>query len=645
MAGTKREHTRLFKELEKSLSIFGDKYFAQDGSISRSAVLDDLNLNNKELLSAIIGNKYLKDRFSVPFNGNYIFNGDEFKSALRLREYVKDSVTSYRNEIGLSLLRRPLDEFANENVELDFPYKDTVLKAGMDKSDAKRSNEPYLNKIIAKDEIDTLEEPKAFCNTEFIGDIDAANPNLLIKGNNLIALHSLERRYENSIKLIYIDVPYYFKEQKETDSFLYNSNFKLSTWLVFMENRLQEAFKLLREDGSIWIHVGEDGMHYLKVLCDQIFSPDNYVGTLPRKTRDGKSDVPFNFSQDFDWILVYTKSTNSDDAIVGRRVQRKYYETPDFPGRKWRTADATTQKTIKERPNSNFTMVNPKTGKQYPVNPNRSWAVTKDTFQKYYDQGGIGFPDDYYFMKGHRPFRRIFKDEDDKKDKEASVSSDLLLKSFIKTLLAKSKTTKKDEFVKKQQFNYAKPEELMKQIISVTTKEGDYVLDFFSGSGTTAAVAQKMNRKFIAVEQIDEQLNLSKDRLTSVVNGQDKGGVTKEVGWNGGSGFIYTELASKKATLIDQINTATTREQLWDIIKTIGDEDYQLNLNLDKVRDASPEVDIKEIKNALVDVLEPSQLYVSALNVDDPDEHISEVDRKFTQNFYAGKRVINNEEK
>lgn len=562
MPNTQRVHTKFFKELEKTLSIFGNKYFSPDGSIARSAVLDDLELNDKELIGAIINNKYFQENYSVPFKNSFIFNGDEFKTALSQREYVYDGLTNYRNQIGLSVLRRPLDSFANENIELDFPYKDTVLKAGMDKSDAKRSTEPYLNKIIAKDEINALVEPKAFRNTEVIGDVDAANPNLLIKGNNLIALYSLAKRYSDAVKLIYVDVPYYFKEQKETDSFLYNSNFKLSTWLVFMENRLQEAFKLLKDDGSIWIHVGEDGMHYLKVLCDQIFSPENYVGTLPRKTRDGKSDVPFNFSQDFDWLLVYTKTTNSDKAIVGRKVQRKYYETPDFPGRKWRTADLTKQTTTKERPNSDFTMVNPKTGKEYPVNPDRSWAVTKDTFQEWYDRGGIGFPDDYDFMKGHRPFRRVFKDEDDKKDKLSSVSSDLLLKDFIKTLLAKSKTTKKDEYVKKQQFNYAKPEELMKQIISVTTKEGDYVMDFFSGSGTTAAAALKMNRRFIAVEQIDEQLQLSKKRLNSVVKNEDKGGISKEVDWKGGSGFIYTELASKKENLIDQINAATTIDEL-----------------------------------------------------------------------------------
>lgn len=643
MPNTQRVHTKFFKELEKTLSIFGNKYFSPDGSIARSAVLDDLELNDKELIGAIINNKYFQENYSVPFKNSFIFNGDEFKTALSQREYVYDGLTNYRNQIGLSVLRRPLDSFANENIELDFPYKDTVLKAGMDKSDAKRSTEPYLNKIIAKDEINSLVEPKAFRNTKVFGDVDTAYPNLLIKGNNLIALHSLAKRYNDSIKLIYIDVPYYFTEQKETDSFLYNSNFKLSTWLVFMQNRLQEAFKLLKDDGSIWIHVGEDGMHYLKVLCDQIFSPENYVGTLPRKTRDGKSDVPFNFSQDFDWLLVYTKSTNPEDTIVGRKVQRKYYETPDFPGREWRTADATTQKTIKERPNSDFTMVNPKTGKEYPVNPNRSWAVTKDTFQEWYDRGGIGFPDDYDFMKGHRPFRRVFKDEDDKKDKLSSVSSDLLLKDFIKTLLAKSKTTKKDEYVKKQQFNYAKPEELMKQIISVTTKEGDYVMDFFSGSGTTAAAALKMNRRFIAVEQIDEQLQLSKKRLNSVVKNEDKGGISKEVDWKGGSGFIYTELASKKENLIDQINAATTIDELTQIAKSIGDDDYQLNIDINKVWQNLDQVTVNDVKNAMVDILEPAQLYVSALNADDPEEHISEKDRIFTKAFYAGDKVIDHE--
>ena len=208
----------------------------------------------------------------------------------------------------------------------------------------------------------------------------------------------------------------------------------MSTWLVFLKNRLEVAKELLHEQGSIWIHTGEDGMHYLKVLCDSIFGKDKFIGTLPRKIRDGKSDVPFNFSQDFDWILVYTKAAENQ-AIVGRKIERKYYTTPDFPNRPWRTADLTKQTTVKERPNSDFTMINPKTGKQYPVNPKRSWAVSKSTFDDWYQKGGIGFPDDYEFMKGDKPFRRVFKDEDIKNNKLSYVSSDILVKNFVYNLL------------------------------------------------------------------------------------------------------------------------------------------------------------------------------------------------------------------
>lgn len=638
----KNPHTKFFKELAHCLAPLGQQLVNANNYVQRSVVIDRIQTNDQEVIKAIIHNDYLRKNFTSDVNGTLVFNSAEFITALRQREYSYDGETQYRNFIGLTIDRRPIDDYAQENVELDFPYKDTVLKAGMSTTDVKHSNEPYLNKIIAKDEIIALTEPKAFCNTKQYGDIDPQQPNLLIKGNNLIALNSLASRYTNKIKLIYMDVPYYFKENKETDTFAYNSNFKLSTWLTFMENRLQAAFELLQDDGSIWIHVGEDGMHYLKVLCDQIFGVDRFVGTLPRKTRSGKSDVPFNFSQDFDWILVYTKTTNSDTAIVGRRVNRKYYETPDFPGRKWRTADLSKQTTTAERPNSDFTMVNPKTGKKYPVNPNRSWAVTKDTFQEYYDAGGIGFPDDYDFMKGEKPFRRVFKDEDDKK-KKSSVASDLLLKDFIKTLMNNAKTTKKDEFVKKQEFNYAKPEELMKAIISVTTDEGDLVMDCFSGSGTTAAVAHKMNRHYIAVEQIDNQLKLSEQRLINIINGQDKGGITKEVGWKQGGGFIYTELANKRTKLIDQVNVANSVDDVWKLIRNLKANDYQLNIQLSNLYQNNELVDLAAVKQAVVDILEPTQLYVQAANVNDPDEEIAPVDRQFTHDFYAGKELKINE--
>ena len=163
------------------------------------------------------------------------------------------------------------------------------------------------NETLAIDEVKNMLAPKVFTNAKrYTADGIEENieftddDNLIIKGNNLIALSSLLKRYEGKVKLIYIDPPYYFNKTISEDSFKYNSNFHMSTWLTFLKNRLEIAWKLLSPDGSIWIHMGEDGMHYLKVLADDIFGKEKFVATLPRKTRDGKSDVPFNLSQDFD---------------------------------------------------------------------------------------------------------------------------------------------------------------------------------------------------------------------------------------------------------------------------------------------------------------------------------------------------------
>ena len=407
------------KELEELLS--QHENFFVEGVLNKNKLAELARRYDPELLNVLMGDEKVASHFfSTLETGIQIFKKDVFLQFLNNKEFLPDSFTAYKTKIGLATENgHYLSE--DKNVVLNFPYKDCVLEGGQTKEDAKRQ-EIFFNETLAPSEINRLLDYKVLTNFKRfdkdgeheVEDINDAD-NLIVKGNNLVALHSLKKRYKGLIKVIYIDVPYYFKKNVG-DSFQYNSNFKMSTWLTFIKNRLEIAKELLREDGSIWIHTGEDGMHYLKVLCDSIFTPKNFVGTIPRKTRDGKSDVPFNFSQDFDWILVYTKG-NEEDSIVGREVTRKYYETPDFPNRPWRTADLTSQRTIIERPNSNFTIINPKTGKEYPVNPKRSWAVTKDSFEEWYSKGGIGFPDDYSFMKGNRPFRSVFKDEDLDKEK------------------------------------------------------------------------------------------------------------------------------------------------------------------------------------------------------------------------------------
>lgn len=554
-------------ELEQVLS--KNLKFLVDGVLNKNKLAELARQYSPDLLNQLMSNEKMTNHFfSKLQNGVLVFKKDIFLQFLNNKEFLPDSFTAYKTKIGLGTPdRNYLSE--NKEVVLNFPYKDCVLEGGQTKDDVKRQ-EVFFNETLAPAEINRLLDEKVLSNfksydkdgeheVEELKDTD----NLIIKGNNLLALHSLKKRFAGKVKLIYIDVPYYFRKNIG-DAFQYNSNFKMSTWLVFLKNRLEIAKELLSDKGSIWIHTGEDGMHYLKVLSDSIFGQDKFVGTLPRKTRDGKSDVPFNFSQDFDWILVYTKG-NEGDAIVGREVERKYYETPDFPNRPWRTADLTSQRTVIERPNSNFTMINPKTGKEYPVNPNRSWAVTKDTFYEWYQNGGIGFPDDYDFMKGDRPFRRVFKDEDMSKSKPVYSSSDTLLKEFITDLLAKTKNKDgNDEMTNlsnRDAFSYAKPERLIKDILQISTIENDIVLDFFMGSGTTAAVAHKMNRQYIGIEQMDYIETVSVERLKKVIDGE-QGGISKDVNWTGGGSFVYCELKNDAQDFKNTVLEARESETL-----------------------------------------------------------------------------------
>lgn len=629
-------------ELEQILS--KNPKFLVDGVLNKNKLAELARQYSPDLLNQLMSNEKITNHFfSKLQNGVLVFKKDIFLQFLNNKEFLPDSFTAYKTKIGLGTPdRNYLSE--NKEVVLNFPYKDCVLEGGQTKDDVKRQ-EVFFNETLAPAEINRLLDEKVLSNfkrydkdgeheVEELKDTD----NLIIKGNNLLALHSLKKRFAGKVKLIYIDVPYYFRKNIG-DAFQYNSNFKMSTWLVFLKNRLEIAKELLSDKGSIWIHTGEDGMHYLKVLSDSIFGQDKFIGTLPRKTRDGKSDVPFNFSQDFDWILVYTKG-NEGDAIVGREVERKYYETSDFPNRPWRTADLTSQRTVIERPNSNFTMVNPKTGKEYPVNPNRSWAVTKDTFYEWYQNGGIGFPDDYDFMKGDRPFRRVFKDEDMSKSKPVYSSSDTLLKEFITDLLAKTKNKDgNDEMTNlsnRDAFSYAKPERLIKDILQISTIENDIVLDFFMGSGTTAAVAHKMNRQYIGIEQMDYIETVSVERLKKVIDGE-QGGISKDVNWTGGDSFVYCELKNDAQDFKNTVLEAREPETLSQLFEQAKKSSF-LSYRVDPKKLKKSEFEklsLAEQKQVLLELVDNNNLYVNYSEIDDSDYGISLEEKKLNRDFYG----------
>lgn len=354
--------------------------------------------------------------------------------------------------------------------------------------------------------------------------------NLLIKGDNLEVLKHLKNAYQREVKMIYIDPPY----NTGSDGFVYQDDRKFtpeklaqladmpldeakrvldftakksnshSAWLTFMYPRLYIARELLKDDGVIFISIDDNEQAQLKLLCDEIFGEENFVGLIPWRKRTAKSDVPFGVSQDYEWILVYAKSDKFVASTEGK--ERKYYETDDFPNRPWRIHDCTTQRTASERPNSFFTMIDPKSGKEYPANPNATWRVTKDTFQEYYDKGKIVFPDDYDFLKISRPVMRYFKDDDMTKagDNFGRIAVSTKLPDNIGMSLNGTKEI--TELFNGKLFDFPKPANLISYFSQIIFDKNALILDFFAGSGTTAhAVMQlnakdKGNRQFICVQ-------------------------------------------------------------------------------------------------------------------------------------------------
>lgn len=638
----------LYHELEQLLRM-DSRYCMDDGTLLKNRIVEDaLNLNPL-LVKSLLGNDKIKTVFFQDVEGVMVFDKVKFQRFVSDTQFLGGSYTMFKNKIGLT------DEngrFISESREvvLSWPYKDCVLEGGQTKEEAKR-NEVFWNETLAPDEVNRLTEPKVFSHfkrydkdgeheVEHLTNAD----NFIIKGNNLLALHSLKKKYAGKVKLIYIDPPYFFRKSPSSDTFKYNSNFRLSTWLTFMRDRLECAKDLLQTSGTIWINMGDDGMHYLKMVADQVFGSEHFVGTLPRRTRNGKSDVPFNFSQDFDWLLVYT-NVDEKKSVMGRTVERTYYETDDFPGKPWRLADLTKQTTAKERGNSFFTMVDPKTGKEYPASEKRTWCVTKDTFQYHYNRGYIVFPDDYDFLNISKPYSRKFKYEDDANGKLSSVISDCQIQQFLKALLydCKNETGNDeiDQLFGRDEFGYAKPENLVKTIMEVTTCEGDLVMDFFSGSGTTAAVAHKMGRRYIGCEQIDNQIELNKKRLFQVIEGE-QGGVSKAVGWQGGGSFVYCELAKANDRFADEIEQADTSEQLKDIWGRMKATDY-LNYKVDiKEVDANAEsfdgLSLEDQKRFLIECLDKNLLYVALSDIDSNEYGVTEEDRRLTREFYRKDR-------
>lgn len=365
------------------------------------------------------------------------------------------------------------------------------------------------------------------CREESV-DFDTTE-NLYIEGDNLEVLKLLQETYLGKIKMIYIDPPYntgsdfVYEDDfaQSTDEYLANSgqydedgnrmvqntesNGRFHTdWLNMLYPRLKLAKDLLTDDGVIFISIDDNEVENLVKCCGEVFGNCNFVAQIPWRKRTAKSDVPFGVSQDYEYIICFAKSGNFTASVEGK--ERRYYETPDFVGRPWRVHDLTKQTTASERPNSYFTIVNPKTGEQYPANPNRTWAITEDTFRTYYAENRIVFPGDYEFLNIQKPVLRYWKEDDMKKagDKFGKVAVSTKLPDNIG--MSQDGTKEITSLLGAKAFSFPKPSALIKYLISTSTEKEDYVLDFFSGSATTAHAVMQLNaedggrRKFIMVQ-------------------------------------------------------------------------------------------------------------------------------------------------
>ena len=408
-------------------------------------------------------------------------------------------------------------EGAEERYQFTWPDKRAAIRL---------ANAP-INKTLRP----CREESVNFDNTE----------NLYIEGDNLEVLKLLRENYLGKVKMIYIDPPYNtgndfvynddFAQNKaefEANSGLFDeegnrmadpmvqnteSNGRFHTdWLNMIYPRLKVAKDLLTDDGVIFISIDDNEVENLQKVCDEIFGEVNFVAQIPWRKRTAKSDVPFGVSQDYEWIICYAKSNTFCASIESEG--RKYFETPDFPNRPWRIHDMSTQRTATERPNSDFTMINPRNGKEYPVNPQAVWRITKEGFPQYLKENRIVFPDDYEFLNISKPVLRYWKEDDMKKAGDdfgrIAVSSKLPDNIGMSQDGTKEITNLFDGKI----FSYPKPSSLIRYLTQIINSNDALVLDFFSGSATTAHAVMKLNaedggnRKFIMVqlpEKTDEK--------------------------------------------------------------------------------------------------------------------------------------------
>jgi len=642
-----------------------DVRFIAEGQLLKNIIVEHALKLDKDLIRLLLSKKRIKERFFVEVDGTLVFDKDKFISFIDNKQFLPDSYTAFKNKIGLTLDGK--DDYLKErkDVVLVWPYKDCVLEGGQTKEDQKR-DEIFWNETLAPDEIDRLFEPKVLTNFKRF-DKEGENKvseikdtdNLLIKGNNLLALHSLKKKFAGEVKLIYIDPPY----NTGNDSFKYNDSFNHSTWLAFMKNRLETAYTLLRNDGSIFISIDNKELGYLQVLMDEIFGKENNKNliTVKRSSVSGAKVINPGVVNLSEYLVVYSKNTESwkPNKIFKKRKRDERYNTfianVDENPSKWKYCSVleafadeqgVRKSQLRKHLNDSYDM---ELEKFYLRNSDRiirfAAVDEKSVGEKVVEIKRKSEKDDsktyvlkreehldYYFYKGQALLffhNRLINIDGEKVFAE-------LISDIWNDVLPNDLHNEGGVTLKKGK----KPEKMLQRIIQLGSEEGDLIVDFFVGSGTSCAVAHKMGRQYIGIEQLDYGNNDSVVRLRNVVSNKDKSGITKAVNWKGGGNFVYCELMEWNEAYIEQIGKARTKAdlaQIWEVIKEKAHISYKIELKVfDKNAGEFEQISFEDQRKFLLELLDKNQLYVNYCEIDDTDYKVSEEDKKLNKLFYGG---------
>ena len=633
----------IFEIVEEVLKT-NSKYISDDGKLLKAMVYSDVMTMDKELLFLLLSKEKIKENFFEDVNGTLIFDKQKFAWFIDSKEFLPDSYTKYMNKIGLTHNGNFISK--SNDVVLDFPYKDCILQGGQDKDEQKRK-EIFYNEVIASDEINRMLAPKVFTNAKrytkngIEENITLKNDdNLIIKGNNLIILSTLLEKFGGGVKCIYIDPPY----NTGNDSFNYNDSFNHSTWLTFMKNRLEIAKKLLTDDGVIFVQCDDNEQAYLKVLMDDIFGRENFVATAPRKTGAGSAAnrADYVLRKPYDFIMIYGKDKLSICFNKKNVGLKKYDFNDDYGDYMLGEFQASGSDSTRDaRPNlyypiyadSNNNLYLKKSEKTIKtILPNKvkgkdgrwMWKAQKFELDK----------DKFLYFDGTKIYRKIYNDKSEDQNKYQVEKAYFDESSYQNS----TGTTELKELLGEGVFNNPKPEFLISKLLEISTKPNDLVLDFHLGSGTTAAVAHKLGRRYIGIEQMDYIKNITVERMKKVIEGE-QGGISKAVNWQGGGSFVYCELKENANTLLKIIEEASEKN-INNIKEKIYKDDriipYLTSEEIEKVNKDFENLEIKDKKKVLMELIDKNKLYLNYSDMEDEKFSVSDDEKNFTNSFYKG---------